>query len=89
MNIGVIGDQYVWVSDGLFDTIQKFTLDGTYISQVGGQGTGDGQFIAASEIAVDNRGYFCILDYTVHRIQRYTPDGDFIRVFGVNGSAPG
>ena len=38
------GSGSVYVTDTLNNRIQKFTADGTYMTQWGSEGSGDGQF---------------------------------------------
>jgi outer membrane protein assembly factor BamB len=73
------------------DHVTHLGPDGTLVGRWGGQGTADGRFdfvpaqaggnIEASiAVGPDNRVYVSDLDN--HRVQVFTPDGDYIRQFG-------
>jgi len=53
----------VYVVDNMNCRVQKFTSDGTYITQWGGQGSADAQFLFPSGIAVDKtKGRVYVVD---------------------------
>lgn len=55
----------------------------------GGKGATRGQFDFARGIAVDPRGNIIVADTNNARIQRFSPTGAFLSLFGVNGTRPG
>lgn len=58
--IALDGSGNVYVVDNFNCRVQKFSSDGTYLTQWGGQGSGDAQFLFPSGIAIDktrNRVY--------------------------------
>lgn len=59
--------------------IQKFQVDGTYVTQFGQHGTGDGEFQRPSAI-VWRDGTVYAVDAFNNRIQQFTDDGKFLRV---------
>jgi len=69
--------------------VQKFTADGTYLTQWGYRGSGDGQFNTPSGIAVDGRGNVYVADTFNDRIQKFTADGVFLAKWGSCGSGNG
>ena len=59
------------------------------MSRWGTNGDGDGEFDAPNGIAFDLDGNMLVVDSKNHRVQRYTPDGDYLGGFGSHGSSPG
>ena len=52
-------------------------------------GTGDGQFIGAYGIATFSGNSLLVVEFSNHRIQEFSRDGDFITKFGSGGIQPG
>jgi NHL repeat len=50
--------------------------------QAGLEGTGVGEFIAPHGIAVDSSGDVYVTDPAAHRVQKFTPNGQFLLMFG-------
>ena len=72
----------IWVIHSQLNTIAKYAPDGTKQFEVGGFGTGDGQFNGASNIAVGPNGDAYITDVGGNRVQVFDHDGNFVRTFG-------
>ena len=71
------GDLYV--SDGYGNArVHRFSADGALISSWGTPGDGPGQFHVPHGIAVDSQGVVWVADRENSRLQRFTPDGQFI-----------
>ncbi|MFH0828573.1 MAG: 6-bladed beta-propeller [Candidatus Kerfeldbacteria bacterium] len=88
--IAVYGS-YAYVID-LYNRVQKFTTDGTYIlkwGQEGPNGNAEGQFSGASGITVDGAGNVYVADMGNHRVQKFDASGVFITLWGSRGSATG
>lgn len=69
----------IYVSDGYDNTrIHKFTSDGKLIMSWGKKGDGEGQFAVPHGIFVYKDGTVYVADRENHRIQIFTPDGEFI-----------
>jgi tripartite motif-containing protein 71 len=79
----------VYVADTLEHKIVKFSTDGTWISDLGSNGIGDGQFSFPSSLSTDSAGNLYVLDSANHRIQVFTGDGKFITKWGSQGSGDG
>ncbi len=80
----------VYVSDNsTTGFIQKFSSGGTYLSQFGGSGSGNGQFAMPEGIAVDSFGNIFVVDSANHRIQKFSSTGTYITQWGTYGSADG
>ena len=80
----------VYVTDSFFnDRIQKFSADGSFITNWGIFGWDEGEFDSPNGIAVDTDGNVYIADEYNHRIQKFTSDGTFIVSWGSQGSGNG
>jgi tripartite motif-containing protein 71 len=64
-------------SDGN-DRIQKFSPSGALLATWGGSGTGPGQFIDPTGLAVDRKGDVFVVDWNNNRIQELSPAGQFV-----------
>jgi DNA-binding beta-propeller fold protein YncE len=53
-----------------------------FLGKFGNGGTGPGQFQRLSGVATDRRGYVYVADERDGRIQKFTADGRFVRVWG-------
>jgi DNA-binding beta-propeller fold protein YncE len=79
----------VYVADARNQRIQKFSGDGQFIRQWGGQGDAPGQFERPSGLAVDGEGNIFVADYELDRIQKFTPDGEYLMQWGSPGKNAG
>ena len=57
--------------------------------QIGGYGTGDGQFQWPVQIVCNEDGDLFVSDEATHRITRFKEDGDFVAKWGAEGTRPG
>ena len=81
-----IGNYYVCEYGGN-DRVQKFDVDGNFITAFGGFGTGEGEFQRPMGVVWrDSRIY--VADAINNRIQIFTDDGAFVRVLGHKVSPP-
>ena len=95
--IAISDDQYVYVADKRHSCIKKFTVNAQYISQWGTSGSGDSQFNFIDYESDDDGGYIAIdavgnvyvADTLNHRIQKFKPDGVFIKKWGTYGTGNG
>jgi streptogramin lyase len=69
------------------EAVFKFGPDGKFINRFGGSGNEQGQFRAASSIAVDGRGRVYVSD--IKGIQIFDADGRFLSLFKPDGHAFG
>ena len=76
-------DGFVYVA-GHENRFQKFTRDGELVAIYGTAGTGDGQFNHPHGLAVDRRrgDLVYVGDQENHRLQVFTTDGGFLRLWG-------
>jgi DNA-binding beta-propeller fold protein YncE len=81
----------VYVADRENNRIQKFTSSGRLIAvwgRNGGDGSlglGPGEFNGPYGVAVDGRGDVYVLDSRNNRVQKFSPDGRFLTMWGANG----
>jgi hypothetical protein len=54
----------------------------TQICQAGVNGPGSGQVSTPQGIAVDSNGDIYVVDFGTHRVQKFSPEGEFILMFG-------
>ena len=56
----------------------------------GSRGSNQGQFGQPQDVAIDSQGYIYVTDGDNHRVQQFTPEGQFVSSFGgTEGSEPG
>jgi DNA-binding beta-propeller fold protein YncE len=65
------------------------TLDSEYRADFGSYGTGDGQFIWPTAIVVDGEGQIYISSESEHRVQKFSPSGQFLAKWGTPGDGDG
>lgn len=73
----------VYVSDGLGHRVLILDILGAQLGSFGALGTGDGQFNYPAGIAIDPQGNVHVCDAGNFRVQVFTPDGVFVRKYGV------
>ncbi|RLI51961.1 MAG: hypothetical protein DRP09_18680, partial [Candidatus Thorarchaeota archaeon] len=69
--------------------IQKFTLDGQFITTWGSQGNGPGNFFGPAMIAVDSSGNAYVSEQGNDRIQKFSAEGEFLLEWGSEGTGNG
>lgn len=68
-----------FVSDGYVNSrVVKFNSEGTYLTQWGRKGTGDGEFNLVHDVALDSAGRLYVADRTNQRIQIFDQNGKFL-----------
>lgn len=82
--IAVSEDGTIFVTDLGNKRVQKFTSDGTYISEWGKSGKQAGEFHYPSGIAVSDDAVY-VADRDLNRIQKFSTDGEFITEWGEKG----
>lgn len=60
-----------------------------FVSKWGVKGSEAGQFRQPRELLVDKGGNIVVLDVNNARVQKFTPDGEFLLQFGGGGDGPG
>ncbi|HXD01150.1 MAG TPA: 6-bladed beta-propeller [Verrucomicrobiae bacterium] len=72
------------------DRVQQFTgKDKKLVRVIGHTGTGDGEFDRPEGLCVDAQDRLYVADSCNHRIQVFSPDGQWLRSYGHAGSGPG
>jgi len=89
MGIDVDNSDYVYVVDTGNHRVQRFSLDGTYLTQWGNYGSGNGQFNFPRGIVVDNSGNVFVVDTYNNRVQKFTTNGGYLGGWGTAGSGNG
>jgi DNA-binding beta-propeller fold protein YncE len=91
--VALDGDGIVYVTDLNSrqgnNPVQVFSNDGTFLTRIGGFGTGDGEFDSPVGIAVDANGTVFVVDFRSSRVQVFGSDGTFLTKFGSAGSGDG
>ena len=74
IGIAVDNKGYLYVTDSQLHCIQKFTLNGQFVSQCGSQGTAEGQFNAPYGLVLSQSELLFVCDRNNHRIQVFEND---------------
>ena len=92
-------DGVLYAADQGNSRIQAFTREGKYLRQWGSLGAGPGEFGVGKSagsrfaglqfLAVDAHGLVYATDAASGRVQKFTPEGDFVMAFGSNATEPG
>jgi sugar lactone lactonase YvrE len=69
-----------------YHRVQKFSSDGSFLTQWGGFGSADGQFRHPEGIAVDGSGNLYVAHRGNNRIQKFTADGRFLAQWLAGGA---
>ena len=67
--IGIDANGFVYVADIGTNTVQQFAPNGTYLSTLGGPGSGNGQFRAPTAVQIATDGTLYVLDTRNSRVQ--------------------
>ena len=79
----------VYVSNFFSNRIERYDVDGAFLGQWGGPGSGTGQFNLPQGVAVGPDGSVYVADTGNNRIQRFTATGTFVATWGTAGSGNG
>ncbi len=76
--------------DSVASRVHRYTLDGRRLGEIGrGPGSGPGQFAGPRDAKVSPQGEIFVSDGNNQRIQVFSPEGGFLRMFGSKGKGPG
>jgi DNA-binding beta-propeller fold protein YncE len=92
--VAVDGLGNIYAAEVENDQIEKFGRDGKRLARWGQSGSGLGQLSRPAKIAVDAAGNVYVSEPTAgdrgnDRIQKFSPDGVALAVWGTHGSGPG
>jgi sugar lactone lactonase YvrE len=89
MSIGPDGN--VWVADTHYYRVLVYSPEGKLLHTYGGKkGDKPGEFGLVTSVVHDSAGNFYVSEYgDFDRIQKFTPEGKFMRQWGGHGSEPG
>lgn len=81
--IAVFGDR-LYVSNFVGQRVEIFDRhNGTHLGAIGERGNEDGQFVRPLGIEVDSEGNVYVTDVIRCRLQKFSPEGEFLMGFGV------
>ena len=69
---------FFYVTDSVDDKIMKFTSDGVFVTEWGTFGTANGQMRTPIGLAVGPDHTVYVSDLENHRVQKFTPTGQFL-----------
>lgn len=75
----------LYVADITLDCISVYDSQGRFIKSIGQKGIGPGEFRRCRAVHFDAEGYMWVVDAYNHRLQKFTPDGQFLTSFGSYG----
>ncbi|MGH8502939.1 MAG: NHL repeat-containing protein [Gammaproteobacteria bacterium] len=87
-DVAVTDDGTLFVADGYNDRVQVFDPKGQFLRKWGGPfaaniyGPFNGWFITVTSIALGPRGNVFVADFYNDRVQKFTPEGQFLTAFG-------
>jgi sugar lactone lactonase YvrE len=92
-------DGHLYVPDQGNSRVQKFTTDGKYVGQWGAHGSEPGQFggtvgvgsrfAGPQFVAFDRDANIYTTDAALDRVQKFSPDGKFLKMWGSESDQPG
>ena len=66
------------MADAINSRIEVFNPDGSYKTQFGTQGSGEGQLTYPVDVALDQAGNIYVADFFNNRIEVFNPDGNYL-----------
>jgi len=81
----------IFVSEyGVTERVQMFSVDGRQLLRViGREGPGPGEFNRAEGLGLDATDRLYVADSCNHRVQVFSPEGQWLRSYGHAGTGPG
>ena len=76
-------NEQVFVVNSASHCIHVFNADLSYLQSFGGKGDTPGQFNQPHSLAFDSSGNGYVSDSMNHRIQKFTMEGDMLKIFGI------
>jgi DNA-binding beta-propeller fold protein YncE len=75
-------DGRLYVSEYRGSRVSVLSAEGRWLSYIGSRGRGEGMFVGAQNMAVDEDGYLYVVDYGNRRVSKFDSEGNFILSFG-------
>jgi DNA-binding beta-propeller fold protein YncE len=88
-DVACTSEGHVYVADCGHYCVKVFTMEGEYMTKIGSEGTGRGQFKHLSSICIDSNDYLYTLDMENACVSVFNPRGDFMMQFGTPGQLQG
>jgi tripartite motif-containing protein 71 len=82
-------DGTLWMADWYANRLQHYSPEGKLLAAWDKSGTGEGEFINPSDVAVDEHGRVYVADFGNHRVQVFAADGRFLTAWGQFGGDAG
>ena len=79
----------VYVTDHNNNRVVKLAGNGTYLTQWGGYGSGNGQFLSPEGVAVDSSNNVYVADSWGSRVQKFDRNGNYLTQCGSSGTGNG
>jgi hypothetical protein len=89
MGLVIDKDFNIHVNDVLGCKVQKFSLNGKFVSSLGGVGDKPGQFTRPKFMAADSDGILYVVDNAFQNVQMFSAKGEFLMHFGGGDDTPG
>jgi len=87
--IAITPSNVVYVVDYGNHRVQSFDVEGTYLSQFGSMGSGNGQFMTACQVSFDVGGNIYVSDVVNCRVQKFDGAGNYLSQWGSAGRGNG
>jgi sugar lactone lactonase YvrE len=78
------GEMYI-TDCGSESTLKVYNTDGTFLRNIGTDGSGDGQFDCSYAVEIDSSDNVYVADASNYRIQEFDKNDNFVRKFGSRG----
>jgi sugar lactone lactonase YvrE len=87
--IALASNGNIWVAEAYTDHVQEFSPSGEPRTQVGTEGSGNGQLRNPQGVSIDEKGNLWVVDIGNNRVEEFSPAGEYITQFGSPGSGTG
>lgn len=85
--VAVDNSDNVYVTDVNNYIIEKFDQNGNYLTQWGSQGSGNGEFYYAGDLAAGTINNVYVIDFNYNRVERFSAGGSYVTQFGNYGAS--
>jgi tripartite motif-containing protein 71 len=83
------GNVYMTDVDAYVNKVKKYSSSGSFLTEWGYPGSGDGAFNNPTGIAIGSNGHIFVVDRHNSRVQKFDSSGSFISKWGSGGSGDG